>query len=105
MNTWKLTSFDLFSLGMVIKGAWTYRELPDASLLQASLDAVLKPYPQLLGNYDPETKAVVWTGAEESIALVSLERKGHSISEDMYTLVPKFDIGTACPTLCSMRAI
>ena len=48
MKTWKLSTFDLFSLGMTIKGAWTYRELPDASVLQASLDAVLQPYPQLL---------------------------------------------------------
>ena len=91
MNTWKLTSFDTFSLGMTIKGAWTYKELPETSVLQASLDAVLKPYPQLLGRYDEKQKSMLWTGREEPIRLVELECGGHSVSEDMYTLVPKFN--------------
>ena len=94
MKTWKLTTFDQFSLGMVIKGAWIYKELPEAQALQASLDAVLQPYPQLLGRYDEKQKSVVWTGQEESIRLVELERRGHSVSEDMYTLVPKFNTGS-----------
>ena len=90
MNTWKLTSFDTFSLGMTIKGAWTYKELPEASVLQASLDAVLQPYPQLLGRYDEKHKSMLWTGQEEPIRLQEVERRGHSTAEDMYTLVPKF---------------
>ena len=91
MNTWKLTSFDLFSLDMVIKGAWIYKELPETSALQASLDAVLQPYPQLLGRYDEKQKSVLWTGREEPIRLVDLDRRGHSSAEDMYSLVPKFN--------------
>lgn len=75
---------------MTIKGAWTYEELPEASALQSSLDAVLQPYPQLLGRYDEKQKAMLWTGQEEPIILVELDRKGHTVSEDMYTLVPKF---------------
>ena len=75
---------------MVIKGAWIYKELPEAPLLQTSLDDVLQPYPQLLGRYDEKRKSVLWTGKEEPIRLQELERKGHSTSEDMYTLVPKF---------------
>ena len=94
MNTWKLTSFDLFSLGMVIKGAWIYKELPEASVLQASLDAVLRPYPQLLGRYDEKQKSMLWTGREEPVRLVEIERRGHSVSEDMYTLVPEFNTGS-----------
>ena len=90
MKTWKLTYFDLFSLNMVIKGAWVYKELPEASVLQASLDAVLQPYPQLLGRYDEKQKSVLWNGQEEPIKLVELDRKGHSVSEDMYKLVPGF---------------
>ena len=90
MNTWKLTSFDTFCLDMVIKGAWIYKELPEAPVLQASLDAVLQPYPQLLGRYDETQKSVLWTGQEETIRLIELDRRGHSTSEDMYTLVPKF---------------
>ena len=91
MKTWKLTTFDLFSLDMTIKGAWTYKELPETSVLQAALDSVLQPYPQLLGRYDEKQKAAVWSGREEPIKLVELDRRGHSISEDMYTLVPKFN--------------
>lgn len=94
MNTWKLTTFDLFSLGLTIKGAWIYRELPDAPVLQASLNAVLQPYPQLLGRYDEKRKAAIWSGREEPIALAELDRRGHSVSEDMYALVPKFDAGS-----------
>lgn len=94
METWKLTSFDLFCLDMVIKGAWVYKNLPDAQALQTSLDAVLKPYPQLLGKYDERQKCVLWTGLEEPIRLVELDRREHSVLEDMYALVPKFDTGS-----------
>ncbi len=91
MKTWKLTNFDLFSLDMVIRGAWVYKELPEASALQASLYTVLRPYPQLLGRYDSKLKSAVWSGLEEPIELVELDHKGHSVSEDMYTLVPGFN--------------
>ncbi|MBP9986729.1 MAG: hypothetical protein KBT44_02230, partial [Bacteroidales bacterium] len=91
MGTWKLKSFDLFSLGMTIKGAWIYRELPEAPALQASLDAVLQPYPQLLGRYDEKLKSMVWNGREDTIGLKELDRRGHSVAEDMYTLVPEFN--------------
>lgn len=92
MNTWKLTSFDLFSLGMTIKGAWIYKELPDTPVMRASLDKVLRPYPQLLGRYDARQKSVLWDGQEKSIELVELDRREHSVVEDMYGLVPKFNI-------------
>lgn len=92
MKNWKLTSFDLFSLGMTIKGSWTYKELPEVSVLQASLDTVLQPYPLLLGRYDEKQKSVLWTGQEEPIRLVELDCEGHSVSEDMYKLVPMYDI-------------
>ena len=91
MKTWKLTYFDQFSLGMVIKGAWIYKELHEASALQASLDAVLQPYPQLLGRYDEKLKSILWTGQEEPIKLIEIDCGGHSVSEDMYTLVPEFN--------------
>ena len=92
MKIWKLSTFDLFSLDMVIKGAWVYKELADNSVLQASLDAVLQPYPQLLGKYDEKLKSAVWSGREDPIELVELDRKGHSVSEDMYKLVPRFNV-------------
>lgn len=92
MKTWKLSSLDLFSLSMTIKGAWTFKELPEASVLQVSLNAVLMPYPQLLGRYDEKQKSVIWDGREEKIDLVELDRRGHSTAEDMYALVPKFNV-------------
>ena len=79
---------------MTIKGAWIYKELPEAPVLQTSLDAVLRPYPQLLGRYDEKQKSVLWTGQEEPVRLVEIERRGHSVSEDMYTLVPEFNTGS-----------
>lgn len=91
MKTWKLSSLDLFSLGMTIKGAWTYKELPEASVLQTSLDAVLRPYPQLLGTYEEKLKSIIWSGREEPIKLIELDSRGHSVTEDMYKLVPKYD--------------
>lgn len=90
MKTRKLTYFDLFTLNMVIKGAWIYRELPETSALQASLNKCLKPYPWLLGHYEEKQKSVVWSGNETSIRLTEIDGSGHSVAEDMYTLVPEF---------------
>ena len=88
MKTWTLSTFDQFSLGLTIKGAWIYKELPDASTLQHSLDAVLQPYPQMLGKYDKKQKSVVWSGRETPVAIVELDRRGHTVMENMYDLVP-----------------
>lgn len=93
MNAWKLTSFDMFSLDMVIKGAWIYRELPEAPVLQAALDTALQPYPQLLGRYDAKRKSVLWSGEEVPVRLVEIDCREHSVTEDMYTLVPEFNTG------------
>lgn len=38
---WKLSSFDLFTLGMTIKGAWVYAAAPDAELMRAGLRKLL----------------------------------------------------------------
>ena len=37
----KLSSFDLFTLGMTIKGAWVYAAAPDAELMRAGLRKLL----------------------------------------------------------------
>lgn len=76
---------------MTIKGAWIYKELPEASTLQASLDAVLRPYPQLLGVYDAKQKSMLWDGREKPIGLVELDCRENSVAEDMYALVPEFN--------------
>ncbi len=76
MKTRKLTYFDLFTLNMVIKGAWIYRELPETPALQASLNKCLKPYPWLLGHYEEKQKSVVWSGNETSIRLTEIDGTG-----------------------------
>ena len=98
---WKLSHFDTFSLGMVIKGAWIYRELPEASVLQASLDAVLQPYmyPQLRGRFTEEGKSLVWDDENKSdlkfttadLSRYSKENLKHN-ARLTWSLVKEFDI-------------
>ena len=60
MDTWKLSSFDLFSLEMTVKLAWVYENMPDVNKLKESLAQLAATYPYLTGNYNPRTKAVEW---------------------------------------------
>lgn len=92
MKEWKLSPLDTFCLGMTIKGAWIYSELPSAKQLYTSLEQTLRQYPHLLGHYDEKSKAVLWSGNESCIELLELDLRDHSSSEDMYSLVPKYDI-------------
>ena len=92
MKEWKLSPLDTFCLGMTIKGAWIYSSLPSAKDLYDSLEQTLKQYPHLLGRYDEKSKAVLWSGSESCIELLELDLRDHSRDEDMYNLVPKYDI-------------
>lgn len=60
MKEWKLTSFDLFCLNMIIKGAWVYETAPDAAKLQDALRKLHTYYPQLGGYYNEDQKAVLY---------------------------------------------
>lgn len=60
MQQWKLSSLDLFTLNMVIKGAWIYRQMPDIQELRNALSQLIKTYPHLTGHYQEKKKALVW---------------------------------------------
>lgn len=51
-QTWKLTSFDTFCLGMNIKSAWIYKVAPDFEKMKAALEKLASMYPHLAGRYD-----------------------------------------------------
>ncbi|HCZ22529.1 MAG TPA: hypothetical protein DHU72_03545 [Rikenellaceae bacterium] len=60
-HEWKLSSLDLFSLGMVIEGAWVYSKCPDVDVLKGTLDRLLNCYPHLRdGYYNEESKSIEW---------------------------------------------
>lgn len=60
MKTWKLSSFDTFTLGMIIKSAWVYEQVPDINKMKESLSELIKTYPYLSGKFEAKTKSVVW---------------------------------------------
>lgn len=72
-HEWKLSSFDLFTLSMTIKGAWVYSAAPDADLMRSCLRRLLASYPQLGGLYCEEKKAVVWDDAVAVEPLFSVQ--------------------------------
>ena len=89
---WKLSPFDVFCLGMTIKGAWIYRSAPDPSRLEESLGGILRRYPLLTGRYDAARKAVVWDRTPDTEGFLSeVDAPGHKCSEDMYKLVPQYN--------------
>lgn len=53
---WKLSSFDLFSLNMTIKGAWIYDVAPDYNKMKEALREIQKMYPLLGGRYNETLK-------------------------------------------------
>lgn len=57
---WKLTTLDLFSLSMVIRGTWIYREMPDVESMREALKQLIRTYPHLTGHYNEKRKALVW---------------------------------------------
>lgn len=60
---WKLSSFDLFCLGMNNKGAWIYNETIDFEKMKSALETLAKTYPILSGHFDEKVKSVVWDDA------------------------------------------
>ncbi len=90
---WNLTSLDTFCMGMVIKGAWVYKELPSFNRLNESLKTLLAYYPQLLGRYHEDIKAIVWD--DDKLGTIHFEQvdcSGHTTAENPYTLVEKYDL-------------
>lgn len=72
MNTWKLSSSDLFSLGLTIKGAWIYENMPEVGKLKEALAQIAATYPYLTGRYNPQTKAMEWD--ENAVGTIPLKK-------------------------------
>lgn len=99
MKTWKLSSSDLFCLGMTIKGAWVYENMPEVEKLKETLAPIAATYPYLTGKYNPETKSVEWEeNAVGTIPLEEIEAKGYSMADVCgnaklaWSMVKPFDI-------------
>ena len=84
MNTWKLSSSDLFSLGLTIKGAWIYEIMPEVGKLKEALAHIAATYPYLTGRYNPQTKAMEWDeNAVGTIPFEEIDGTGHSMADEL----------------------
>jgi len=99
MKTWKLSSFDTFTLGMIIKSAWVYEQIPDIKKMKESLSELIKTYPYLNGKFEAKTKSVVWMDySVPEIPFELVDQPLYSVSElcgnpDLaWSLVKQFDI-------------
>lgn len=99
MKTWKLSSSDLFSLGLTIKGAWIYEIMPEVGKLKEALAHIAATYPYLAGRYNPQTKAMEWDeNAVGTIPFEEIDGTGHSMADVCdnpklaWSIVKPFDI-------------
>lgn len=96
---WELTSLDLFTLNMVIKGAWVFRQMPDDKILCKALKQLIKTYPHLTGHYQKKEKAILWDeNYTEEPSLEIIFNHSYSIQdligkqEKVWSLIRKYDI-------------
>lgn len=98
MGTSKLTSFDLFTLNMAIKGAWLYRNAPDFEGMKKALARLSELYPQLGGRYDGKSKSLVWAdGQTVTLPFASCDLRAYSVDElkgnaKVWSLVKEYDL-------------
>lgn len=98
MGTSKLTSFDLFTLNMAIKGAWLYRNAPDFEGMKKALARLSELYPQLGGRYDEKSKSLVWAdGQTVTLPFASCDLRAYSVDElkgnaKVWSLVKEYDL-------------
>jgi len=95
---WSLSPFDLFTLNMVIKGAWVYVDIPQADVLRNALSTLAATYPHLGGHYDETTKSIVWEdSAHATLPLEEISRREISLGEltsnkKIWSLVRPYDL-------------
>lgn len=99
MNSQKLSSFDLFTLSMVIDGAFIYDVAPDAAKMQDALAKIEQSYPILTGRFNPETKSIDYNpGTSGVLQLQTVDLSNYSKADLMgkrekaWSLVPALDI-------------
>ena len=112
MNTWKLSSSDLFSLGLTIKGAWIYENMPEVGKLKEALAQIAATYPYLAGRYNPQTKAMEWDeNAVGTIPFEEIDGTGHSMADVCgnpklaWSIVKPFDINNFKKGNCQPFAV
>lgn len=94
---WRLTSLDLFTLNMTIKGAWIYRDAPDFIRMKAALEELAEMYPHLGGRYCEQTKSVRWEdGKAADLPFTSCDLRSHTVDElignsSIWSLVRPYD--------------
>lgn len=93
---WKLSSFDLFSLDMVIKSAWIYPVAPDAVRMRKALEQLAALYPHLGGRYEEKTKSLVWDDtAVVELPFTTVDLKSYTVAalkgnEKVWSLVKAY---------------
>lgn len=96
---WQLSHFDSFTLGMIIKGAWIYKQAPDFEKMKSSLSSIADMYPQLRGKFTEKGKAIVWDDQDRSdLQFTTVDLKKYSTADLAgnakltWSLVKMFDI-------------
>lgn len=99
MGKRKLSSFDTFSLGMVIDGAWIYDKAPEIQEMRSALAKLEQIYPILTGHYNAKTNSIDWIEGVCGVLEIDLsDLREYSKSQLInnrqlaWTLVKPFDI-------------
>lgn len=112
MGKRKLSSFDTFSLGMVIDGAWIYDKAPEIQEMRSALAKLEQIYPILTGHYNAKTNSIDWIEGVCGVLEIDLsDLREYSKSQLInnrqlaWTLVKPFDIkGYKKGRVCGFRA-
>ncbi|MGN0202545.1 MAG: acyltransferase [Candidatus Cryptobacteroides sp.] len=98
---YKLTQFDLFCLGMTIKGAWVYSQAPDYDKMRDALALIAGTYPFLNGRYREDGKTLVWDDTcSVPLPFTRADLRKHSLADviaegdSVWTLVKPYSINS-----------
>lgn len=79
---WKLSPIDSFSLNLVMKGAWIYRNSPDFHKMKEALAKLQILCPQLGGKYDGKSCSLKWDDSHpETLVFSHILHKEYSADE------------------------
>ncbi|MGN1214871.1 MAG: acyltransferase [Candidatus Cryptobacteroides sp.] len=79
---YRLSQFDLFTLGMTIKGAWVYSQAPDFEKMKEALGVIAQTYPFLNGRLRPEGKVLEWDDdCSDNLPFTRADLSGYSVAD------------------------
>lgn len=94
-----LSQFDLFSLGMTIKGAWVYSKTPDFEKMKDALGTIVRAYPFLNGRFRQEGKVFEWDDdCRDNLPFSRADLSGYSVADviakgdEVWSLVKPYGI-------------